>query len=338
MIFRLYLKVCISLNIRMSVDTTKKVRSQPPAKDVIKKEKKTIQRTPKVNDETIKHASTFPLNKKKEEEIINVDEMFEMSFTSTLKKKKKEKCTHSSIINEAGIDVCVDCGENVNTETFDVEWKYYADSKSSDPSRCQYRKVPDKGIKKELEKIGFSREIIDKADYFYQKVTQGDIKRSNLRKGIEFACVFYDYKALGKPIVAEKLDEMFKVSGDKLGRRKMSKGITYFKTRIPKEELMKIEDEYITAEHFIPDILEKFNVKDEHVKYVLNLYKVLSNKSALMNTSNPQSVSSSLVYYFLEKLNIDITPSQFGKLVGLSEITINRITNEIKDILINEDN
>jgi len=330
----------------MSVETPKKVRSQPAISKETPKVKKTVPRTPKVNDETIngnKHPSTFPINKKKEEEVIEFDELFEMSFTSSIKKKKekkekKEKCTHSSIINEAGIDICVDCGENVSTETFDVEWKYYADSsKSADPSRCQYRKVPDKGIKKELEKIGFSREVIDKADYFYQKVTQGDIKRSNLRKGIEFACVFYAYKALGKPIVAEKLDDMFKVSGTKLGRRKMSKGITYFKTRIPKEELMQIEDEYITAEHFIPDILEKFNVKEEHVNYVLNLYKVLSSKSTLLNTSNPQSVSSSLVYYFLEKLNIDITPSKFGKLVGLSEITINRITNEIKEILLNEE-
>jgi len=38
-----------------------------------------------------------------------------------------------------------------------------------------------------------------------------------------------------------------------------------------------------------------------------------------------------------KKLNIDITPSKFGKLVGLSEITINRITNEIKEILLNEE-
>jgi hypothetical protein len=36
-------------------------------------------------------------------------------------------------------------------------------------------------------------------------------------------------------------------------------------------------------------------------------------------------------------LDLEITPSKFGKLVGLSEITINRITNEIEDILLKEE-
>jgi transcription initiation factor TFIIIB Brf1 subunit/transcription initiation factor TFIIB len=250
-------------------------------------------------------------------------------------KQKKNKCPHSSIINEGGIDVCVDCGENIQIESFDTEWRYYGDgdkSKSYDPSRCQYKKPQDKGIKKELEKMGFSRDVIVKADYYYQKVTQGDIKRSALRKGIIFSCVLFAYKHYKMRITTDELDEIFKI-----GRKNMSKGLTYFKTNIPKNEIDYDNFDYATAEHFIPKILEKWNVKEEHVNYVLNLYKRLSNKSHLINTSNPQSVSSGLVYYYLKKLDLEITPSKFGKLVGLSEITINRITNEIEDILLKEE-
>ena len=287
-----------------------------------------------------KEPQSFPLQKDEMREVIDEDIEFLMNQASSMsknskKEKKNNKCPHSSIINEGGTDICVDCGENIQIESFDTEWRYYGDgdkTKSYDPSRCQYRKIQDKGIKKELEKMGFSRDVIDKADYYYQKVTQGDIKRSALRKGIIFSCVLFAYKHYKMRITTDELDEIFKI-----GRKNMSKGLTYFKTNIPKNEIDYDNFDYATAEHFIPKILEKWNVKEEHVNFVLNLYNKLSNKSHLINTSNPQSVSSGLVYYYLKKLELDITPSKFGKIVGLSEITINRITNEIEDILINDE-
>jgi len=320
----------MNTNIKtMSTETDKKT-----IKSISKKD--TFVRTPAPEKTTIKKAQTYPADniKQKKEEIFDEDMEMLMKNLKKEKKSKNVKCSHASIINEGGIDICVDCGETIQLDSFDTEWRYYGDAdsnKSYDPSRCQYRKVQDKGIKKDLEKLGFSREVIDKSDYYYQKVTQGDIKRSNLRKGIMFACVLYSHKYIKKHITSEELDKVFEI-----GRKNMSKGLTYFKTRITKEELNELDFEYITAEHYIPSILDKFNVKDEHVKYVLKLYKHLSDKSTLINTSNPQSVSSGLVYYFLKKLNLDITPLQFGKIVSLSEITISRISNEIEEILLNE--
>jgi RNA polymerase-binding transcription factor DksA len=189
----------------------------------IKSKKDTFVRTPAPEKTIIKKAQTYPADNvkpKKEESLIDDD--MEMFMRKKEKKSKKVKCSHSSIINEGGIDICVDCGETIQMETFDTEWRYYGDAdsnKSYDPSRCQYRKVQDKGIKKDLEKLGFSREIIDKSDYYYQKVTQGDIKRSNLRKGIMFACVLYSHKYIKKHITSEELDKVFEI-----GRKNMSKG------------------------------------------------------------------------------------------------------------------
>lgn len=313
-----------------------------PSSKMSKAIKKVSPRTPPVERtqqiKVKKEPQSFPLQKDDIKDVIDEDIEFLMKQASSMSKpakQKKNKCPHTSMINEGGTDICVDCGENIQIESFDTEWRYYGDgdkSKSYDPSRCQYRKIQDKGIKKELEKMGFSRDVIDKADYYYQKVTQGDIKRSALRKGIIFSCVLFAYKHYRMRITTDELDEIFKI-----GRKNMSKGLTYFKTNIPKNEIDYDNFDYATAEHFIPKILEKWNVKEEHVNFVLNLYKKLSNKSHLINTSNPQSVSSGLVYYYLKKLELDITPSKFGKIVGLSEITINRITNEIEDILINDE-
>jgi hypothetical protein len=52
----------------------------------------------------------------------------------------------------------------------------------------------------------------------------------------------------------------------------------------------------------------------------------LERKSNVIDKRNPQSVSCGLVYYYLRRLNVDITPAKFGELVGLSAITITNIT------------
>jgi len=74
-------------------------------------------------------------------------------------------------------------------------------------------------------------------------------------------------------------------------------------------------------------------VKEEHIQNVLDLYKRINEKSSLINTSNPQSISSGFVFYYLKKMNTDISASNFGKITGLSEITINKIVKQIDDII-----
>ena len=201
-----------------------------------------------------------------------------------------------------------------------------SDGKSiHDASRCSFKKIPEKGIKNDLLRINISIDIVDIADKYYLDVVKGDIKRSNLRKGIMFACVFQAFKDLGKHQTPDDLQKLFKIS-----RKTMSKGLTYFHTRSNKKSG---DNGYITAEHFIPRVMENFNIKQEHIKSALVLYSQIKDKNRLFNSSNPQSVSCGLVFYYLKKINSDITGSKFGKAVGLSEITITRIANQIDDVL-----
>jgi len=194
-----------------------------------------------------------------------------------------------------------------------------------DHLRCQYRKAFEKGIRGDLTKLGIAPEVIDLADEYYFEVTKGEIKRSNLRKGIMFACVFQAYKDLGKHQTPDYLMNLFKIT-----RRVMSKGLTYF---YPRSNKRSGDNGYITAEHFIPRIMETFNCKQEHIQAALKLYSQVKDKTTLFNSSNPQSVSSGLVYYYFKKINADIPGSTFGKAVGLSEITITKIASRIDEIL-----
>ena len=245
-------------------------------------------------------------------------------------------CKHENTINENHIEICVDCGIALHNKlTTEAEWRYYGENDnnhSSDPSRCQYRKAVDKSIKKDLEKLDLTPEIINLSDELYFKVTKGDIKRGDLRWGIIFACVFEAYKMIGNPQTPISIQKIFnKVFA--ITKRNMSHGINYFRLGMPKEEKKDIQ--YITAEHFIPSILEKFDIKQEHTENILALYKEIENKSSVINRRNPQSVSCGLVYYYLKKLNADISVGKFGKIVGLSEITISNIMNEIDEVIYN---
>ncbi len=298
------------------------------------------------NNSSIKQTRSAPIPDTRKNEEIEDDDIKLLATIKASEKKfqtKCEPCSHEQTINENGIDICIDCGIALYDKlTHEAEWRYYGENDnqhSFDPSRVQYRKVVDKGVKKDLEKIDLPQQVIELADILYSKVTHGDIKRSKLRKGIIFACVLYAYNQLGNPKTSQELQKIFNGNVDVdendndetyIKKKNISKGIIYFKKRMPKEETI---NHYITAEHYIPEVLEKFNIKAEHASNIIELYKNLKNKSSVINRRNPKSVSCGIVFYYLKRLNLDITASKFGKLVNLSEITINNITSEIEDII-----
>jgi transcription initiation factor TFIIIB Brf1 subunit/transcription initiation factor TFIIB len=236
-------------------------------------------------------------------------------------------CSHTTTEILNGVIECAECGEHLeDVMDQEQEWRYYGDTdnkNTSNPSRCQSRKIPDKGIRKDLEKLNLPTQVINLADAYYFEVTQGEIKRGNLRKGIVFACVFEAYKDINKLQLPDQLRKLFCID-----KKNGSRGITYFFRK-----KKKTDRQYITAEHFIPKLCEKFNFTPEGVEEVLELYRVLKTKSQTIDHSYPQSVSSGCVFYMLKKKNVDITGVQFGKIVDLSSITVLKKTAEIEEIM-----
>ena len=245
---------------------------------------------------------------------------------------KKNECCHNDIITENGILNCLECGEIIShIVTHEKEWRFYGCSdnkRSSDPNRVQIRKNEEKNIIKDVENMGFSETIIAKADELYNQVTKGQIYRGNSRKAIVFACIFHSYKVSGKHQTPENLIKLFG-----LNRKNGLKGLKIVNVNAPKNSY--IHTSYITPEHLINDIMDKFKASILQKEEVIILYNSIKNKSSKLNRSRPQSVASALTYYWICKKNINISLKDFAKQVELSELTINKNIKEVELVLQN---
>lgn len=259
------------------------------------------------------------------ENIINIDDI---DFNADIGELKvNESCSHLAVIKDKGTIICEDCGMEIREDiSHEQEWRYFGDQdNSSDPSRCQFRKSPEKGIEKELERLGFSPDICSTANKLYMLVTNGDIKRGELRKGISFVCTFEAHKILKKHKTSEQLQKKFGID-----RKAISQGITYYKLRIPREYF---QHEEVSAKHYIPEIMQKLNIKQEHIDRVIKLYDKIKDSCPVIHRSNPQSISKAIVFYYLRRVNCNISIIRYSRIVCLSDVILFRLSSEISRIL-----
>lgn len=235
-------------------------------------------------------------------------------------------CLHENTISEKGMNVCIDCGEEIQHYiSSNKEWSYgYGDNKPEDA--IQTRKIEERSIFKDVENLGFSENIINKANSIYSQVTQGKIYRGNSRKSIVFACIFHAFKLANRPQTHEKLMKIFN-----LDRKTGLKGLKHVNLHAPKDS--KIRTTYITPTHLINEIMDQFEASDSQKQEVINLYEAIKKKSSKLNRSRPQSVSASIIFYWIGLKGKDIPLKEFAKKVSLSELTINKIVKEISEIL-----
>jgi transcription initiation factor TFIIIB Brf1 subunit/transcription initiation factor TFIIB len=241
-------------------------------------------------------------------------------------------CQHLFIINESGTLLCNDCGTELSkVMSYEKDWRYYGSDdtrKNSDPNRCHIRKMEDNSIFKDVENFGFSDKIVNSANDIYTQVTKGKIYRGNSRKAIIFGCIFHSIKLNGKSYTCENLREIFK-----LDRKIILKGLKHVNLNAPKES--QIRSKVNSSKDLVDEYIQKFDMTDEDKTEIFELYQKIKNKSSMINRSRPQSVTSSLIYYYICKKkgfnNVNI--KDFVKKVNLSELTINKISKEIYKII-----
>ena len=247
---------------------------------------------------------------------------------------KHEICNHTNTIIENNIVSCLNCGEEIQQIIkHDKEWRYYGptdNKRTSDPNRVQIRKNEERNIKKDVQHMGFSEIIISKADELYNQVTNGQIYRGKSRKSIVFACIFHAYKITGKQQNPESLIKLFGLT-----RKNGLKGLKIVNVNIPKNS--EIHNTYITPEHLIYDIMDKFNASQKQKNEVVEIYKQIKNKSSKLNRSRPQSVAASITYYWICKKKFNISLKDFANKVDLSELTIHKNKKEV-ELVINKIN
>jgi len=236
-------------------------------------------------------------------------------------------CEHKNMmITDEGNEVCNDCGLEVNQSINNTpEWRFYKENdnkSSSDPSRCFIRKYEEKSIYRDIEPYNIPKEIVEIANTNYISITENSILRGNSRKGLIVACIFYAYEDLEQRKSQEELKTFFNIN-----KKILSNGMKLFNLKIRRTPI------YTTPLDFIPKILEKFKLSENHIKFVISLYKKICIKSVFINRSNPDSIAAGLSYFFLKHINFPISLSEFSKKIGLSDITIHKISKKIKDIV-----
>ena len=263
-------------------------------------------------------------------------ELFDKLFAQQEKQTSSESdetddvCLHKNQTEASGAVLCLDCGEEIEKNiVHDKEWRYYGQSDtkhSSDPNRCQIRKVEDKSIFKDVETMGFSDKIITLANKIYMQVTNGKIHRGNSRKAIVFACIFHAYKINGKPQACETLIDIFN-----LDRKTGLRGLKHVNLNMPKESI--IYTSHITPANLVEEIMNKFSATEQQKQEVIALYEKIKNKSSKINRSRPQSIAAGLTYYWICEKKKAISMEEFASKVNLSELTIARISKEISTFL-----
>jgi transcription initiation factor TFIIIB Brf1 subunit/transcription initiation factor TFIIB len=271
-----------------------------------------------------------------EEDFSLFDELFSELYSNNSSPlyTSDDECKHLETVKESDSVICIDCGMEITKNLiYEKDWRYYGynDSrKGADPNRCHIRKPEEKTIYKDVEHVGFSDKITNMANDIYSQVTKGKIYRGNSRKAIVFACIFHAYKISGKPQSCDSLRKIFN-----LERKTVLKGLKHVSLNAPKNSAVRTK--YITPVELVEELMDRFGTTKEQKNEVIDLYTKIRNKSSILNRSRPQSVASSLIYYYLSTSSTsNIEPfniKDFIKKVELSELTVNKISKEISRVL-----
>jgi transcription initiation factor TFIIIB Brf1 subunit/transcription initiation factor TFIIB len=260
----------------------------------------------------------------------------EFAIFDRLRKNMEEKidtqseapdCPHENTDQtEEGATVCIDCGLELNIVLDNSpEWRYYKENdtkNSADPSRCSIRKYEEKSIYRDLERYEIPREVVDRANDTYSLVTEESILRGNSRKGLIFACIYYAYEELGQ---RKSPDEMKSIFG--INKKTLSGGMKMYNLKIKHKAV------YTSPLDFIAKIMLKFDSSEQHIQFVTKLFYKIKNQTNFMNRSNPDSIAAALCYFFFKHIKYPISLNEFSKRVGLSDITVHKISKRIGELV-----
>lgn len=258
---------------------------------------------------------------------------YEQLFDSTIFMKECEKddlnetkkadenkiCEHKTTTTDKTGVICISCGKVIEN----LNWQNREWSTSIDIIKKPISEETDRNIFSDIKGFNLSERIESVANDIYKTVTKGRIFRGpNSRQGIIFACVYQAYFIEGNP---QSYDDLINVFG--ITRKASLYGLKF----VNMNYVHTIKQN--NYENLITEILNKFDTPDSYKYDIIELYKNVKNKSSKLNRSRPQSICAGLVFYYIQKNSLNIGISEFSKHVKLSELTINKLVNEIKNCL-----
>jgi transcription initiation factor TFIIIB Brf1 subunit/transcription initiation factor TFIIB len=233
-------------------------------------------------------------------------------------------CKHESISSLDGIKICEDCGLQFDEFLTDNDQMY---NENWANGRCHIRKDVERSLYPDLENKGFPQLIIEKANEHYQKIIGNKIYRAKNRVSIVFACTYNAYIDYQEPQSVDELAKKFNL--DKKG---ISNGLKIFAHVFKNSR----EKKHIKPLDLVPRILSNVGINENQNIYINDLkrlYEFIEQNSTTIRTSIPQSVAAGLVYYYLKLKEYPITRTEYAKVVGQTEITFVKVSNNISEHL-----
>lgn len=244
-----------------------------------------------------------------------------------------ERCTHPSITEGInGIVICSHCFIEIEEKiSFEPEWNSYtASSRSSkDPSRCYRQKVSTpKGIKGffDAHNIKIDKATISRIERKYATIISNNDNKAQCRGGIIAACLFKDFRNSGNTRTTDYVRNICGIS-----RKEMSKGLLKYYACFTEES-----HDYIQPEDLLPWLMSIIGIDPKHHPTLLELTRSLVNINPVLKRATPQSVASSIIYFFLcinpaYKKSLGINKTIFAKKSELSDVTITRLVTLISE-------
>lgn len=254
----------------------------------------------------------------------------------TLKDDGEPGCLHSNISETDGINICKECGCEIDLIDFQPEWRYYGSSDSrsaSDPSRCHRSKESTRGgihkVFQDARLDSLPKALREKTEKKYKEVVKGETIRGKNRKSIVAACLLYVFFETDNVHTSEQIRILFGLS-----KNEMSAGLTLYYQAFPDSRTLEIKP---------VDMIRRVMLKaklslEDHYKKIYRLARCLENVDPIINRSNPQSVAAAIVYLYIclipgLKESMGLTKTRFAKEMELSDITISKIVRTSASIL-----
>lgn len=251
---------------------------------------------------------------------------------STDTKEESGVCTHPTVREVSnGVSVCMCCFVEMTEQlSFEPEWNRYSDSSgrsSKDPSRCHgQRNQTSKGLAAFFDEhnVQIDKARLARIEEKYKRITKQSDMGGMCRAGTIAACVFRDLRLMGETRTSDYVKGLFGLT-----KKQMSMGLTAYYECFPEES-----KDYITAADLIPWLMDIIGIDKEYKPMIIRLAERLAVNDPIFKRATPQSVASSIIYFFLcinpeYKKRLGMNKTKFAEKSELSDLTITKLVTVI---------
>jgi transcription initiation factor TFIIIB Brf1 subunit/transcription initiation factor TFIIB len=257
----------------------------------------------------------------------------EFEETPCIENEDSEKCEHVSTSMEGGKRMCDKCGCEVLVIDYEAEWKYHG----KPTSRCTSHREPERGknLRKVFDDLNLSNGFVNERNFKkcqerYNRVVGPKRSVHGVKsRGIAAACLYHIFKEDGKIYRWNEAQGWFNLTP-----KQLSDGMSEYRKTFPESRI-----ENITVSQMISRNVEILKLDKSHETIIQSLAKRIEETKAEINRSSPASIAAAVIYVYLAwkeptyKISLDLTREKFAMMMGISGITIGKMSKIIAKIL-----